>query len=71
MMQKYLGATYWCELKITAVAAPRVEGLEALKREIPGVRFAYSVQRDCATDAWYPTDCSVVWNKIEEEETSV
>ena len=36
MMQKYLGATYWCELKIPAVAAPRVEGLEALKREIPG-----------------------------------
>ena len=36
MMQKYLGATYWCELKIAAVAATRVEGLEALKREIPG-----------------------------------
>ena len=36
MMQKYLGATYWCELKIAAVAAPRVEGLEALKREISG-----------------------------------
>ena len=36
MPQKYLGATYWCELKITAVAAPKVEGLEGLKREIPG-----------------------------------
>ena len=35
-MQKYLGATYWCELKIAAVAATRVEGLEELKREIPG-----------------------------------
>ena len=36
MMQKYLCATYWCELKIAAVAATRVEGLEELKREIPG-----------------------------------
>ena len=36
MPQKYLGATYWCELKIAAAAATRVEGLEALKREVPG-----------------------------------